>query len=103
MLSETGGLKGRAARAGKPVTALDPAVLPQRRAVMPFRAGWVRRPGVTFLTGRKSVFSNGDRQNISTLRRQNNGAILEWNVPLYLRSWGSHCREFEGVWESLQS
>ena len=41
MLSETGGLKGRAARAGKPVTALDPAVLPQRRAVMPFRAGWV--------------------------------------------------------------
>jgi len=28
---------------------------------MPFRTRWVRRPGVTFLTGRKSVFSNGER------------------------------------------
>jgi hypothetical protein len=43
MLGENDGLKGRAARAGEPVSALDPAVLTQRRAVMPFRARWVRR------------------------------------------------------------
>jgi hypothetical protein len=62
MLGENSGLKGRAARAGEPVAALDPAVRTQRRAVMPFRERWVRRSGVTFLTGRKSVFSNGDGQ-----------------------------------------
>jgi hypothetical protein len=39
MLGETGGLKGRASRAGEPVTALDPAAPTQRIAVMPFRAG----------------------------------------------------------------
>jgi hypothetical protein len=39
MLVENSGLKGRAARAGEPVSALDLAVLNQRRAVMPFRAG----------------------------------------------------------------
>ena len=43
MLGEIAGLKGRAARAGEPVSALDPAGLTQRRAVMPFRGGWVRR------------------------------------------------------------
>jgi len=43
MLGEIGGLKGRAARAGAPVSALDPAALTQPRAVMPFRAGAVRR------------------------------------------------------------
>jgi hypothetical protein len=41
---ESGGLKGRAqGRAGEPVSALDPAVLTQRRAVMPISAGGVRR------------------------------------------------------------
>jgi hypothetical protein len=43
MLGEIVGLKGRAARAGAPVSALDPAALTQRSAVMPFRAGWVRQ------------------------------------------------------------
>jgi hypothetical protein len=60
MLGEDDGLKGRASRAGAPVAALDPAALAQRSAVMPFRAKWVHRLGVTFLMGRKSVFSNGD-------------------------------------------
>jgi hypothetical protein len=60
MLGETAGLKGRATRAGEPVSALDPAALTQRRAVMPFREV-CPPPEVTFLTGRKSVFSNGDR------------------------------------------
>ena len=49
MLGETVGLKGRAARAGEPVAALDPAALTQRIAVMPFRAGCVRRRGVSCL------------------------------------------------------
>jgi hypothetical protein len=44
MLGEIDGLKGRAARAGEPVSALDPAALTQRRAVMPFREGAARRP-----------------------------------------------------------
>jgi hypothetical protein len=39
MLGETDGLKGRAARAGEPVSALDPVGLTQRIAVMPFRPG----------------------------------------------------------------
>jgi hypothetical protein len=43
MLGETGGLKGRAARAGEPVSALDPAALTQQLLMMPFRAGRVRR------------------------------------------------------------
>jgi hypothetical protein len=43
MLGEVAGLKGRAARAGEPVSALDPAAPAQRRAVMPFRAEWVRQ------------------------------------------------------------
>ena len=42
MLGETVGLKGRAARAGEPVSALDPAALTQRRVVMPLRARRVR-------------------------------------------------------------
>ena len=62
--------KGRAARAGGPVSALDPADLSQRRVVMPFRETCVRRPGVTFLTGRKSVFSNGHRQNSEDIRAE---------------------------------
>jgi hypothetical protein len=33
----------------------------QRSAVMPFRVGWVHRSRVTFLSGEKNVFSNGDR------------------------------------------
>jgi hypothetical protein len=57
MLGETVGLKGRASRAGEPVSALDPAALTQRRAVMPFRAGWVGRSGVSFLLCARSVFS----------------------------------------------
>jgi hypothetical protein len=43
MLGEIDRLKGRASRAGEPVAALDPAALTQRRAVMPFRSGAVRR------------------------------------------------------------
>jgi hypothetical protein len=43
MPGEIAGLKGRAARAGAPVSALDPAALTQRRAVMPFRARAVRQ------------------------------------------------------------
>jgi hypothetical protein len=74
MLGETGGLKGRAARAGAPVAALDPAALTQRIAVMPFRAGWVRRREVSF-----QLCAKGD---ISTLRRQNMYAQYRNNTPL---------------------
>jgi hypothetical protein len=57
MLGETGGLKGRAqGRAGEPVAALDPLVLTQRRAVMPFRAGWVRRRGCHVYFARRVTF-----------------------------------------------
>src|SRR5271166_728730 len=45
MLGENGGLKGRALRAGEPVSALDPAILTQRRVLMSFRAGCVRHTG----------------------------------------------------------
>ena len=45
VLGQGDGLKGRAARAGLPVSALDPVALTQRRVVMPFRARWVRRVG----------------------------------------------------------
>jgi hypothetical protein len=61
VLGEADGLKGRASRAGQPVAALDPANLTQPSAVMPLRAGSVRRPGVSFL-----LCAPGD---ISTLRR----------------------------------
>ena len=37
MLGAGEGLKGRAARAGKPVSALDPLARTQRRALVPFR------------------------------------------------------------------
>jgi hypothetical protein len=75
MLGENDGLKGHASRAGEPVAALDRAALTKRIAAMPVRAGCVRRQRgvmstlhpVTFLTGRKSVFSNGDRQNSGTI------------------------------------
>jgi hypothetical protein len=45
MLGKTDGLKGRAARAGEPASALDPADLNQRTAVMPFRDGVTVTPG----------------------------------------------------------
>jgi hypothetical protein len=63
MLGDDDGLKGRAARAGTPVSALDPAGLTQRLLMMPFRARWVRQPRVSFL-----LCAKGD---ISTLRRHN--------------------------------
>jgi hypothetical protein len=44
---------------------------------MPFRVGWVRRPGVTFLTGRKSVFSNGDRHRYCLVIEM---CILSWDL-----------------------
>jgi hypothetical protein len=56
MLGEVAGLKGRAPRAGEPVAALDPAALAQRIAVMPFRAGWVRRRGCHFYFARGVTF-----------------------------------------------
>jgi hypothetical protein len=70
MLGGRTGLKGCAARTGKPAPALDPRPPTQQRAIMPFRARFVRRPrrssysarGVTFLSGRKSIFSIGDGQ-----------------------------------------
>ena len=55
MLAENDGLKGRAARAGEPVAALDPAAPTQRIAVMPFRAGCVRR-GCHFYFARRVTF-----------------------------------------------
>jgi hypothetical protein len=60
MLGETDGLKGRAARAGEPVAALDPAALTQRIAVMPFRAGVVRQLGSDISNGeKKCLFKRG--------------------------------------------
>jgi len=56
VLGEDDGLKGRAARAGEPVLALDPAALTQRIAVMPFRAGSVRRQGCHFYFARRVTF-----------------------------------------------
>jgi hypothetical protein len=69
MLGENDGLKGCAARPGKPAPALDPLALTRRLAVMPFRGGRVPRKrsvmstgrAVTFLSGRNCDFSNGDR------------------------------------------
>jgi len=49
MLGESGGLEGRAARAGEPVSDLDPTALTQRIAVMPFGAGPVRRGVISTL------------------------------------------------------
>jgi hypothetical protein len=56
MLGETVGLKGRATRAGEPVSALDPAALTQRIAVMPFHARWVRQRGCHFYFARRVTF-----------------------------------------------
>ena len=72
MLGENDGLKGCAARPGKPAPALDPLALTRRLAVMPFRGGRVPRKrsvmstgrAVTFLSGRNCDFSNGDRHSI---------------------------------------
>ena len=72
MLGENDGLKGCAARPGKPAPALDPLALTRRLAVMPFRGGRVPRKrsvmstgrAVTFLSGRNCDFSNGDRQKV---------------------------------------
>jgi hypothetical protein len=67
ILSGRTGLKGCAARTGQPALALDPRPVTQRRAVMSFAFG-VATTGaqqVTFLTGRKSVFSNGDRHGFN--------------------------------------
>jgi hypothetical protein len=55
MLGEHDGLKGRAMRAGEPVSALDPAALTQRIAVMPFRQGSVRQ-GCHFYFARRVTF-----------------------------------------------
>src|SRR5271166_676834 len=56
MLGENGGLKGRALRAGEPVSALDPAILTQRRVLMSFRAGCVRHTGCHFYFARRVTF-----------------------------------------------
>jgi hypothetical protein len=56
MLGETVGLKGRAARAGAPVSALDPAASPSDLLVVPFRAGWVHRRGCHFYFARRVTF-----------------------------------------------
>ena len=56
MLGEIDGIKGRAARAGEPVSALDPAALIQRRAAMPFRTRWVRRRRCHFYFARRVTF-----------------------------------------------
>ena len=77
MLGENDGLKGCAARPGKPAPALDPLALTRRLAVMPFRGGRVPRKrsvmstgrAVTFLSGRNCDFSNGDRHELSCRRK----------------------------------
>jgi hypothetical protein len=46
VLDEGEGLKGCAARTGKPASALDPLALIPRLAVMPFRAGVSAARGV---------------------------------------------------------
>jgi len=46
VLGEGEGLKGCAARTGKPASALDPLALTQRLADMPFRTKCVRRQTV---------------------------------------------------------
>ena len=90
MLGKTGGLKGRAARAGEPVSALDPAGLTQRLPDMPFRARCVRRRAVSFLLCARS--------DISTLRRHTTTTTTTGPVafrsaqmaidPFHRRKWG---------------
>ena len=58
------GLKGRATRAGEPVSALDPAALTQVWLGMPFRARSVRRPNASFQlrAAARGDISNGEKK-----------------------------------------
>jgi hypothetical protein len=61
VLGENDGRKGRAARAGGPVSALDPAALTQNLLGVPFRAGLVRRRGYHVYFARSDI-SNGEKK-----------------------------------------
>src|SRR3954452_24866921 len=68
MLGRWAGLKGRAARAGKPALALDPRPPTQQRADMPFASG-------VSGSGCHLYFAGGG--DISTLRRQGSSPFCE--------------------------
>src|ERR1700677_463368 len=82
MLGEGDGLKGCAARTGKPPSALAPLALPQRLADMPFCSRCVRRPGVSSLLCTQGDFSN--------LRRQITITVTEIAIPVC--PWPPVCR-----------